>query len=635
MDDFSSTRGLAGSSPSLLFAHTLWGLILWMGLCLGCREPSKPETKEPDGPSVPVTSYHLDYRMESEADEKVRDTAPLSDGVIHWRGLIEVWDLARDDAGSHHQLRFIDPEVAELELMDQVVPLEHWRDIEPVAFQRDPTGEAVRVRFTDAHDLALQALVSDVLSEGLPRLPPPGKAQWTADARNLMGRSSVRWVVERLASGNQVATRTRLAYETHDGVGKPKVDSIFRYTLNDHGQIVSMAGQEVMHQSTEAGDSTRNLSIALETRSHRVEQESDHPDLGPSFVEASVPLGDTYTTERARRLILEQQAGSTTVSDILGYASVFGILGRAKDHNERFWSSVGLLRLKPETISPVEQKAKDARTPAKTRGYLMDVLAGAGTRPAQLALIRVVNSTTTRAATELIQAGTVTRLSFVEAPQPELVEAAHHWYERHGNEVTPLGEAVTLTLGTVVGRARAVPESRDVAKRMHEQILSALRTSPHPELVRHHIKALGAVGYAPDLITFRAASTSTVPRIRAAVATSLVEFPDSNKESVLRELVEDEAMIVQAAALSTLVSDPPSPALTRKVAQLIVDGIIRPFNFFMAFQVVAALPARELAPVVRYLDDHPDTESGLRDVLRTLRLSQTRRTTQPKDDTAP
>lgn len=609
------TSWLGGSSPRVSFAILAFGLVAGMGPAVGCRGPSDSETSAPERPQVHVTSYELDYHRSTEASEETLSAAPLSDGSIHWRGVVEVWNLEGDDVGTYHELRFVEPEVAELELMEQVVAVDHWRDIEPVVFQRDRTGETIRIGFTDAHDLAFQVFVSDVLSEALPRLPPPGDALWTTAARNLTGRSSVRWQVEETASGARLATRTRLAYEAESAKAPPRVDSTFQYTLDDAGAVISMAGREVLHQETQAGISKQTLTVALQERSRRVEPRPATVS-GPLLVEDSVPLGDTHTTERARRLILEQQAGSTTVTDILGYASVFGLLGRAKDHNERFWSSVGLLRLKPESITPVELEAKDARTPPQTRGYLLDILAGAGTRAAQLALIRAVNSTTTEAATELTKAGTVTRLSFVEAPQPELVEAAHHWYERYGHEVTPPGEAATLTLGTVVGRARAVPESRDVAKRKHERLLRALAESDHPELVRNHIKALGAVGYAPDLDVFRGASTSTVPRIRAAVATALVEFPDLGKEQVLVELANDEAMIVQAAALSTLVSDPPGPRVVRAVADLIVRGRIRPFNFFMAYQVVAALPDEELEPVLRYLREHPDTESGLKDLLR-------------------
>ena len=603
-----------------------WILLGVLGLASACRSPPEESTPEPVSDLTRVSTYAITY--DASGDGAIHGEAASESGAttgeIRWTGTLEVIAIEADAAGSYYELALVEYTRAELELLGQLIPLAGWTELPPVRFRRNDAGEVVEVWFEEPHDVVFQNFVSDILAEALPPLPPPGQTGWRTSSQNLLGRSRVAWSVEPAPGGGRVAHRTREAYESLSRAElmnlpgfEVELDSRFDYGIDSTGAIAWARGSDSFEVSTSAGlVETRRLELDLRRLGTREEPkvEDDYPWRRVDV--ESVAFGDTRVSDRARRSMLLQQVGETTVDDILDYGSVFGVLGRAKDHNGRFWSSIGLLELDPSAIPHVERRASSARSSPRTRGYLMDVLAGAGTRAAQLALIRVVNSTTTRSSSELVQAGSVTRLGFVELPEPELIEAAGEWYERHGQQPGAIGESSTLALGTAVGRGRAVPESRTVAKAFHDALRRGYQAATSAEIRRRHLLALGAVRYDADLPLFEAAATSTVSRVRAAVAAAMAQFPTLERERLLLDLVADEATIVQGGALSSLVSAKPSVPTARALADLLIDGRIRPFHFFMTFQALSALPDADMRRVVAYLDNHPDTASGVRELLR-------------------
>jgi|GEM_PF-3026776 len=187
--------------------------------------------------------------------------------------------------------------------------------------------------------------------------------------------------------------------------------------------------------------------------------------------------------------ISRQRIAGLTIDEMTSLISASGPDGRVSEHSRFLWRATELLRVDPAACAALVPIYQDAAAPSGRRTLIADLLAQAGAPHAQKTLVEVLESPTTErdpARVELWQ-----RLSFVEEPTPETLQAATQRLQGTGGEDRL---AMVHTLGALAAHAKEAGDLRSAGEihRMLEQSYS------NAEAGAEKISAIIGLGNARD-----------------------------------------------------------------------------------------------------------------------------------------
>ena len=332
-------------------------------------------------------------------------------------------------------------------------------------------------------------------------------------------------------------------------------------------------------------------------------------------VTVSAPSDETAAgggEDAERRLLADRAAGLDAAAAV---AMVSGFDGSDDETGPFLWRATGLVRLDPTAADALGAAAVAEDTPPAGRELALDVLAHAGTPPAQRALTRALSSPTL-AADPPHRRLLLQRLSFVDRPDDETVAWAESlWDDAEG----PERRAAASILGAVAGH-RAAAGDAATADRLAARLRDALATADdddRPAL----LQGLGNAARPADQSLLVTASAAAAVRDRAAAASALRHYETAAAQDAMVALVSDRSASVQRRALSALDGRTLTPAQLDALTEAVrADAVSRVSD--AALVNVVARQSRDpqcqalLRAVLSRADDDPRMRARVRSLLQ-------------------
>lgn len=421
----------------------------------------------------------------------------------------------------------------------------------------------------------------------------PADERWACESRSSLGVGPTQF--ERLAGSVETLERQRRTYSRLRSGGDPgamremiATDHVFALSMNRAGQVRGVVGRESF-----AGDKQRR-SLRFELHwlrsrtAHEVVEERPRP---PELVEP----GELGLSTAERRALLEQQAGMVTRAQVLSSIDEIAILGVGPENNERFWRSTGRIALEESLIPELRQKFEIYRRSPLVGGYILDLLAGAESEPAEAEFLSIMRSLPGTISRD-IAADYLVRPTFVRYPSAQVgdyvIEALQTWADGPPDRAN---KAITYAAGAVAAQLRAADTSARVVAALTERY----RRARHPHEQAALLGGLGNAGRDVPWSLVRTASTSTHAIVREALAVALRNDTSTRGEEVLLALMAGPSSI-QILALKSLRQHGPSSRAANTVLEQLKAGRFHPGAYSYVLDCISVDPAagREARAIV-------------------------------------
>lgn len=249
--------------------------------------------------------------------------------------------------------------------------------------------------------------------------------------------------------------------------------------------------------------------------------------------------GDVSPRTGLDRSLLEQRAEGLSAKQLVDDVRTLGNGGRMPNHDRWLWTAVGRLRLEPEQARELEREFLDGAANVTRRLLIMDLLASAGTKQAQEAMLRLLDGDVVRGMPEAVLLQQ--RLSFVTSPEPATVR----WLEARFSATKGVERsAAAASLGAAAGHLQAKGDAAE-ARRLNGELTSALAAAKDPKEREAVLDALGNAGLAENRPVLERALSSDVRNERRSALLAL------RKD----ESAEATSLIIRAAAEADLAAD--------------------------------------------------------------------------------
>ncbi len=237
-----------------------------------------------------------------------------------------------------------------------------------------------------------------------------------------------------------------------------------------------------------------------------------------------------------------------TIDSIVDDLRIAGAVPKARS-TRWGWLAMGYLELYPEKC--IELVMRMEGLDIQTKGLTLDVLISTGTKEAQAAAVGAFaedSSVIKRGSKE--EAVLFMRLAFISAPTRETADfvAARYAKAKENDADAPIQRSAAIALGGLIS-AIAKNGDRARARELDDTLVIDLYGAKDVNDRVILIQALGNAALEEDAMAIRLQSHDPDPGVRAAVATALRRFESPEVHRTLLELIADDRVGVQAAAL--------------------------------------------------------------------------------------
>ncbi|MBX3216871.1 MAG: HEAT repeat domain-containing protein [Labilithrix sp.] len=432
-----------------------------------------------------------------------------------------------------------------------------------VALEVDDRGRLVSMRTpADAHAMlgdVMKALATELTFE----LAEDDAITWTAEEPTTIGKALGDYRYER--TGDQyVVERTRRGYTSVHAVDiqkhAPDSDGFTRLTFTRDGVLQSITGREdvrVAHaQETFAAATQISLSFVEsapfvfggdeELASYRIHAHEDDE----SDERADLALVGSFGRKDLAALVAAYAAGGAPTRGALAKAAAF-------------------LRLNPKECETLEAMfARDQS--ARAKNIVFDVLVSAGSKEAQAAMMRLLDSPPARhdpeAHRQLVQ-----RFALVVRPTTDALAYIRELERKASSSGdTALSHAALVTRGAVLGQLRKTGDTtaEEEARALLDRARGDLsKSTPEDRVVL--VMAVGNLEHPRASEALTNLSSDDKPEVRAGVAIALRHNDDRDAPKLLMKLMSDAEPFVARSAIESHLSRDLSPRELETLTDLV------------------------------------------------------------------
>jgi len=506
------------------------------GFAYWAFRPSEPVAVAPAAPrGVPL--YDFEFDATTTAPQGLGPTASMLSGRTRLKG-----QFSLETSGSTRELRLVRLDEIELKVGEKT-------KTEAAVLRAALEGHRARWQFSDGD--RLQGVTVDVgappLFENLAltltgelQLERRSEATWSTTERTGRGVADVDYSRD----GKRV-TKTRRTYSELTGLGAAtRLDSLaskatFELDDEDVGGRAGVTGS-VGAGGAERQTATRGGGLPVHRRDTTAIAE---PVAG--FTETSRLPGQPVQPTDAAQQHLAQRINGLTATELTDGILRLAALGDSPDRLQFAIRATGLLRAQPELAVPLGERAALAKDSAQ-RGFVLDLLAGAGTPEAQAAMRATVVSPLALADRERVTQ--FARLALVEHPTPETVAFVEDaWQRAEGKDKRDRA----LVVGAVAAAMKTDGELAR-AEALGQQLAAALASAKEERDTLALVRALGNAGLDSQARHVIRETTSPSVTVRSVAAFALRKIEAQEARRTLLSLTEDPAIEVQRSAFHGL-----------------------------------------------------------------------------------
>jgi hypothetical protein len=566
------------------------------------------------------------YRLEYHADSRVRLSTVASGSGTELAGKVDLvgrlvlrglgqrgedWRVGLSlEPVQQHSLQ-----VFGQELLPDAVAVKNLFHGREAVLEVGPEGDVRSVSFRPEDPSLYKNVVQTLVGE-LQVVLRPG-AQWAVSESTVRGRASAEYrLLEEQEAGLRVSKR-RVGYEQLVGLGQGGTAQVLSSweAAVEHGVLERLEGEERVERVGEDGKPAAHARVAL-----KVVRESEAAfDMAAVVTleqgaQEKLPPGRLVVDPLARKRMLDQQVAGLTAERLMEVlrGSVNG--GVFPDHNHFLLQATGLLEREPELCARLVELFQQGGTDVRGRAVLLELLAGAGTPEAQVAMVKALSTRQARGDKQYHML--LGRLALVQEPTAETVEFARQEYEQSQGAVRI---ASTYVLGATAGALHR-NGGADKAQAAVQRLVADLRAASAPEHQAHLLLGLGNAGVAEHAPLIASYAQSSDEQVRRAAAKALRKVPSEQSQQVLLELVGDQAQRVQATALDTLTRFELGPQALVQLRDEVLTGRLDPQSYGSLVTLVEPYLSHEPAvrDVLEYLLTQDKTERSLRTRIHNL-----------------
>lgn len=484
------------------------------------------------------------------------------------------------------------------------------REAAAVLVQMDSRGKVLAIQGEDnSHELYTR-LVHLLLSEWQIDVEA-GSASWESLEQNQHGEVLSRYSVE--TSDNALGlSRQRQQYRALYALGKMQpqlLQSLGRYRLHALGYPIEIEVTETLRVPEQGA---AQLSSNLTTKMKLMERQpltSRHVSYKITDGQQLMQFADPQQLEENH---LRQRVEGMTAQQLMT-ALRKASSGQVPDHNRWLWRATGLLTQQPDLAAAVADHALDPQIGHKARCLALDLLVGAGTEAAQMALLRALSSPV------LIKHSRyglyLQRLSLLKHPNDEVI--AH--LQQSLQQTTGLQKAAAYNaLGAVADHRRQDGDRRS-AQQIADQLAQALADEQDPAQQAHLIEAIGNAGQPSQAPLLRPYMASGSAQVRYAVASALRKMDTPIATGMLLDLCADsEANVVNRSLESLGRRDLSDSAFSHLQDLVHSQSLPSPSYHALVSLLHPLLPQPQAAAILQLILQQPGLDSSVKTRVRGL-----------------
>lgn len=479
------------------------------------------------------------YRLDLTGQKTIDAGGTRLDGRLDLAGHITLQSHGKRGETTHLALRFADLERHALTVMGREVIPDAAALVGPTALvELTDEGTLAALRFAPDAPPVFRHLAQLVIGE-MQLVVAPGELTWEAREPTQHGEAITDYEVIAADPHAIELGRYRFDYARLDGAPADtpvSVDANYRARIARAGHVLSLAGTETVA----AGDAVR-ISGAIDLALVAMGPAADPAAPVATYTDRRAPDAWPISAE-AHRAMLARRAGDLTIDRIVTDLRRFGPGGEMPEHSRWAWQAAGRLLLDPGAAAHLGRLVTD--DPAighRGRALALDLLAQVGRPEAQAALRNALEALPRDAK----RAALLTRLGFVERPEPATVElAAAEWQRAEGVE----RQSAATVLGAAAGHLYRSGETEQALAHVRRLEAGLSRGEDR----RATILALGNAGVPEAVMTIAAHAADPDPAVRRAVATALRKTPGLVAHEALGALMTDADPQVSRAAVRAL-----------------------------------------------------------------------------------
>jgi hypothetical protein len=463
-----------------------------------------------------------------------------------------------------------------------------------------PTGDVKQVAFSEGAPTLFETTAQTLVSEL--QHPLREADEYTLVETTTRGKAEARW--RRDGRGLERRRTSYFTLTSFGGVRAADVDSVSRFEFDDEGVLASLdASETLVGRAPDAA-----------ARSHLVVR------LSPLAIEERVvttpprttvaPLGELKPPRDAREQMLAQRVAGLDRAGLVKGLGDFATSTGEGGLGAFMARASGLLLQDPSRCDDVVTWARaPGRSPREVE-FALEVLAAAGSEPAQHAMLALLE-------TNGASATQVQRLSLLEAPTVETARFAEARWKAAVDEDER--ETLGLTLGAVSGQLARAGHDAEAAP-LVDELARALRTAPATRAKVGLVLALGNAGLSSHVDDVVQRLGDGDESVRIAALHALRKTPTPAAHLALQRALTDPSQEVARQAVTELAALPSTAddraALMAAVRAGAVKLTAAPLVLNVLEPHVKSDPA--VRPFLEWLAASPGLDAPLRRRITTL-----------------
>jgi hypothetical protein len=400
-------------------------------------------------------------------------------------------------------------------------------------------------------------LIRALLLELQTTAPSGSEASWLANEPTVNGVASTRYAVDPLAMRQM--RRVREHYVSLTGIphsrgggappAAPRSERPDRLLQSSGLIVVQPTGpldrlqeeEHLMAESPGEGSIDSELHLSLDFVGAAPADMTARPSL-----EKARPLAELAVSQSMQRRMLEQRVAGMKFEQVRDDLTIYAQVQRVASQPRWMWRTSGLLVLEPERC---EQLVALFRDLPGARALILDLLASAGTPPAQAAMRAAVSLPEALADEQLMLY--VQRFSFVVEPELATLDLLWARWDAAAHDDGGVADALLYTVGSTTGHMLARGD-REEAAASHGRLLALLDSAQTGHERRVALAALGNAGFSDDAGRIAAFQDDPDSMVRSQVAFSMRKLDGPVVRPTVVHLVGDRGPSVQATAIQVL-----------------------------------------------------------------------------------
>lgn len=408
----------------------------------------------------------------------------------------------------------------------------------------DPAGRIDQVSFEPDSPETFVRLAQLLASEL--RFELDAGAAWSRTEPSLHGQLATEYSTSGRGAERPITRRATLVSSPWAEAALPvSIEGGRTATWHEDGRFLSLSAKERFELRDDSGAFLQSVETKLELRfvaESKLEAARARPALAQLMAKRPSEIA---VSDRAERRALEQRVDGLTVKELESNLALAMVGGQAPDHNRFLWRASGLIEQDSAAIEPMKPLFRAPTTTHVGRALILDLLVGAGTEPAQAALLELINSPVVDADPSRVHLRQ--RLALLPSFSQETVR----FLEEKARAQDPWHEPARIALGAASHALRAQGDE-ETAARLGAYLVKTLEQASQAREIEVLLMALGNTKDPAHESAIVAHAGHLEGSVRFAVADALRAMPSAGAETTLLSLVTDQDPEVSRKAIDTL-----------------------------------------------------------------------------------